>query len=68
MIVAVNGTATEIPDEATVAAVLTQLNVAAAGRGVAVAVQGEVVPRAEWVTMPLRDGDRIEIVAAIQGG
>ena len=37
-------------------------------RGVAVAVQGEVVPRAEWVTMCLRNGDRIEVVGAIQGG
>ena len=68
MIVAVNGTATEIPDGATVAGVLAALKVPKAARGVAVAVQGEVVPRGEWVRMSLRDGDRIEVVGAIQGG
>ena len=68
MIVAVNGTATELPDGATVAGVLAELNVATVGRGVAVAVQGEVVPRGEWVSTSLRDGDRVEVVSAIQGG
>jgi sulfur carrier protein len=68
MIVAVNGTATQLPDGATVAGVLTELNVSSAGRGVAVAVQGEIVPRGEWVSMSLRDGDRVEVVSAIQGG
>jgi sulfur carrier protein len=68
MIVAVNGTATELPDGATIAGVLAELKVPSGARGVAVAVQGEVVPRTEWVAMSLRDGDRIEIVQAIQGG
>jgi sulfur carrier protein len=68
MIVAVNGTPTEISEGATVAVVLSQLSVPSAARGVAVAVQGEVVPRTEWVTMTLREGDRIEVLAAIQGG
>jgi sulfur carrier protein len=68
MIVAVNGTATELPDGATVAGVLAELKVPSMARGVAVAVQGEVVPRGEWVSMPLRDGDRVEVVSAIQGG
>jgi sulfur carrier protein len=68
MIVAVNGLATEVPDGATVAGVLAELNVPEAARGVAVAVQGEVVPRAQWVRMSLRDGDRVEVVGAIQGG
>jgi sulfur carrier protein len=68
MIVAVNGTDTELPDGATVAGVLAELKVPAVARGVAVAVQGEVVPRGEWVSMSLRDGDRIEVVSAIQGG
>jgi sulfur carrier protein len=68
MIVAVNGTATELPEGATVAGVLAELNVPGLARGVAVAVQGEVVPRGEWVSMSLRDGDRVEVVSAIQGG
>ena len=68
MIVAVNGTATEVPDGATVAGVLAELEVPSVARGVAVAVQGEVVPRGEWVSTSLRDGDRVEVVSAIQGG
>jgi sulfur carrier protein len=38
------------------------------GRGVAVALDGEVVPRGEWESTPLRDGQSVEVLAAIQGG
>jgi sulfur carrier protein len=68
MIIAINGTDTELPDGATVARVLAELKVPRVARGVAVAVQGEVVPRREWVSTPLREGDRVEVVSAIQGG
>ena len=37
-------------------------------RGVAVAVDGEVVPRRDWDATPLVDGARIELVGAVQGG
>ncbi|GAA0795507.1 sulfur carrier protein ThiS [Spirilliplanes yamanashiensis] len=37
-------------------------------RGVAVAVNGEVVPRRTWADTALRDGDRVEILTAAQGG
>ena len=37
-------------------------------RGVAVAVDGEVVRRADWVTTPLADRQAIEVVRAVQGG
>jgi len=37
-------------------------------RGVAVAVNGEVVPRSTWGRATLADGDRIEILTAVQGG
>jgi sulfur carrier protein len=40
----------------------------ASGRGVAVAVNGEVVPRAAWAGTALRDGDRVEVLSATQGG
>lgn len=39
-----------------------------AGRGLAVARNGEVVPRSAWPTTRLAPGDRIEIVGAVQGG
>ena len=36
--------------------------------GVAVAVNGEVVPRSSWPATPLHDGDRVELLGAMQGG
>ena len=38
------------------------------GRGMAVAVDAEVVPRSEWETVELTEGQRVEVVGAIQGG
>jgi sulfur carrier protein len=37
-------------------------------RGVAVAVDGEVVPRSEWGEFSLADGMRVEVLRAVQGG
>ena len=37
-------------------------------RGVAVALDGEVVPRGEWEATALREGQSVEVLAAIQGG
>lgn len=37
-------------------------------RGVAVAINGEVVRRSEWSTTPVVDGNAIEIVTAVAGG
>jgi sulfur carrier protein len=39
-----------------------------AGLGVAVAVDGAVVPRSAWASTPLRTGSTVEIVTAVQGG
>ena len=39
-----------------------------AARGVAVAVDGEVVPRSEWGEFALSDGMRVEVLRAVQGG
>ena len=36
--------------------------------GVAVALNDAIVPRGEWATQPLRDGDVVEVVTAVQGG
>lgn len=68
MIVTVNGEARELAGGATVASVLELLDVSPGARGVAVAVDGEVVTRSRWSETRLRDGARIEVVAAIQGG
>lgn len=36
--------------------------------GIAVAVNGQVVPRSSWSERRIDDGDDIEIVGAVQGG
>jgi sulfur carrier protein len=66
--VTINGDARELPAGATVASVIASLPGAPEGRGVAVAVEGEVVPRAEWPSTELRDGVAVEVVVAVQGG
>jgi sulfur carrier protein len=66
MIVTVNGEPRELPEGATVANLVERMS--APPRGVAVALDGEVVPRAQWPATSLGDGARIEVVAAIQGG
>ncbi len=74
MRVIVNGERRELPPHATVLSVVALLadddgrSAAVAGRGVAVAVDGEVVPRDDWSSTPLDDGARVEVLAAIQGG
>jgi sulfur carrier protein len=37
-------------------------------QGVAAAVDGEVVPRAQWPAFPLADGQAVELLTAVQGG
>ena len=68
MRVLLNGADTELSDGATVRVALDALSLPGAGRGVAVAVDAEVVPRAEWETTTLDDGARVEVLRAIQGG
>ncbi|HEY5198803.1 MAG TPA: sulfur carrier protein ThiS [Solirubrobacteraceae bacterium] len=47
---------------------LEELGLGLGARGVAVAVDGEVVPRSEWADLTLAEGSRVEVVDAIQGG
>ena len=66
MNVLVNGEPTELETGATVEAVLASLELP--DRGVAVAVDAEVVPRGEWQAHELSEGARVEVLRAIQGG
>jgi sulfur carrier protein len=68
MTIIVNGEAVELGDAATVAAAVDRVGAELDRRGVAVAVDGEVVPRSAWERTELRDGQRVEVVGAIQGG
>jgi sulfur carrier protein len=53
---------------ATIAELLADLGVEDRARGVAVAVDGEVVPRAEWPERRVNEGERVEALSAMQGG
>jgi sulfur carrier protein len=66
--VLLNGNETELAEGATVQAALAALDLPAAPRGVAVAVDTEVVPRGQWDAHELHDGARVEVLRAIQGG
>jgi sulfur carrier protein len=66
--VTINGQRRQLHPGATVASIVESLPGAPDGRGVAVAVQGEVIPRTAWSTTELTDGMRVEVVAAVQGG
>lgn len=66
-IIQVNG-ADRALDADTVAGLVASLGIAPDARGVAVAVNGAVVPRAGWAAAPLAAGDRIEVIRAMQGG
>jgi sulfur carrier protein len=68
MRVLLNGAETQLTDGATVQTAVEALDLPAAGRGVAVAVDAEVVPRTQWQTYELNEGARIEVLRAIQGG
>jgi len=68
MRVVLNGSDAEFAAGATVREAIEALDLPAEGRGVAVAVNAEVVPRTEWETTELRDGARVEVLRAIQGG
>lgn len=63
-----NGSEVEGRDGATVAELLAALGVEPGARGVAVAVDGEVVPRGEWATRTVPAGARVEALTAMQGG
>jgi sulfur carrier protein len=64
--ITVNGAERDTPDGSSVAGVVASLTERPAG--VAVALNDEVVPRADWKTTILREADRIEVLTAVQGG
>lgn len=74
----VNGQPTELPDGATVSMLVTHhtgRELTPEGQGgdgrllaLAVALDGEIVPRSQWHQHPLAEGARVELVTAVQGG
>jgi sulfur carrier protein len=66
--VLVNGVSKQMHSGATVTQVLVALELSPAARGIAVARNGDVVLRAEWSATQLENGDRLEVLHAVQGG
>jgi sulfur carrier protein len=68
VIIELNGKRAELPEGASVAQAVAAAGADGERRGVAVAVEGEVVPRGEWDATSLSEGQAVEVVRAIQGG
>ena len=66
--ITLNGRRSELRGGESLAQVLANLGVRADGRGVAVAVDGEVIPRADWQRYALAEGAHVEVLTAMQGG
>jgi sulfur carrier protein len=64
----VNGESEPLGAGTTLEALLVEKTVDTGQRGIAVALNGAVVPRAAWPATALRSGDSVEIVRARQGG
>ncbi|MEV7385073.1 MULTISPECIES: sulfur carrier protein ThiS [unclassified Streptomyces] len=64
--ISVNGERREIAPGTALDTLVRSLT--AAPSGVAAAVNETVVPRGEWATTGLADGDRVEVLTAVQGG
>lgn len=64
--ISVNGNPSDVTPGTTVTELLRLLE--APDRGVAVAVDGEVVPRGAWAATPIGEDARVEVVMAVQGG
>jgi sulfur carrier protein len=68
MIIHVNGQSRELTPPVWLREVLDLPDGAATPRGIAVAVNGQVIPRSQHANTELTEGARVEIVTAVQGG
>ena len=66
MKVTINGEPRTWPRGKSLAAAVAALT--SASSGVAAAVNGEVVRRGAWESTQLEDGDKVEVLTAVQGG
>ncbi|MCL5056127.1 MAG: sulfur carrier protein ThiS [Firmicutes bacterium] len=64
----VNGKESAAPEEITLESLLRNFSVMKNDPGTAVAVDEEVIPKTHWNNFILKEGSRIEIVRAVQGG
>jgi sulfur carrier protein len=68
MRVLLNGVSRDLREHASIAEAVRAVGGPPDGRGVAVAVDGQVVPRGEWPSFELGEGQHVEVLQAVQGG
>ena len=68
MKVLVNGVEVELSLDARVSDAVASIRKGVPARGIAVAVNGTVVPKSSWTETRLSDADRVEILTAVAGG
>jgi sulfur carrier protein len=68
VIVELNGREVELAEDATVADAARAAGIDPDRHGIAIALEGEVVPRGELAAVRLEPGQRVEVVEAIGGG
>ncbi len=66
--IVINGKPMDVENAVVVADVMRNIGIALEGDGIAVAVNDAVVPKRDWSTRRVHDGDVIEIIRAVQGG
>ncbi|MBX7217945.1 MAG: sulfur carrier protein ThiS [Candidatus Kapabacteria bacterium] len=64
----VNGEPATLVEAGTIAELLQQQGIEPTQQGIAVAVNDTVIPRRSWPTHKLQEGDRVEVITAMQGG
>jgi sulfur carrier protein len=68
MRITLNGDVLDVPADATVRSVVEMMTERPNSKGVAVAVNAEVVHRGEWDERTLSEEDQVEVLSAIGGG
>jgi sulfur carrier protein len=67
-VILLNGRTSDVTPGETLIDVLGALGLSEDSRGVAVAVDGEIVPRAAWASFAVQADARVEVLTAMQGG
>jgi len=63
----VNNKLQELPAQANITAMLEALNISSQ-KGIAIAINNNVVPGAEWKSYALNENDKVTLIRATQGG
>jgi len=68
MVLTINGEKRTIDNVDTLEELIQVLGFSTDTRGIAVAVNDTVVPRVEWGSTRIQEGDTVEVIHAVQGG